>query len=101
MRTYWNPGDIITSEKLNLLEENSLFNPILFLNDYQDENDKTIFHITDKEIIKHLNHENAFIILKALYGRWTYIFKQELYLFLNHIQIYDDYIQISWVQQKE
>lgn len=95
MRTYWNPGDIITSEKLNLLEENSSFSPILFLNDYQDENDETIFHITDKEIINHFNHENTFMIVKITERDWNYFFKDDLYQFFNMIDIYDNYIQIS------
>ena len=100
MRTYWSPGDIITSEKINLLEENSSFSPILFLNDYQDENDETIFHITDKEIINHLNHENAFIIVKITEGEWNYYFKDDVDYFFDIIDIYDDYIQILWVQEE-
>lgn len=57
MKTVWSGGDIITAEKLNNIEENSLNNLMICLNTYQDQEDSSILNITLNEINKLISHK--------------------------------------------
>lgn len=57
MKTVWSGGDIITAEKLNNIEKNSLNNLMICLNTYQDQEDSSILNITLNEINKFINHK--------------------------------------------